>query len=88
MPTDEFAESVARLHAASPMGKRLRVTAAVTLHPESARHGDDGVVHPLAEAVSLWEAGADTVIVHPLAFCDSTEELGTFLHPLLEARAG
>lgn len=86
MPMQEFSDSVAKLNAANTERERLKVTAAVTLPLDSSSPRAQGISHPLDEALALWEAGADTVIVHPLMFCNSLRDLATFLEPLLEAR--
>ncbi|WP_166389324.1 TIGR03619 family F420-dependent LLM class oxidoreductase [Nocardioides ochotonae] len=89
MPVEDFAAGVARLRAACVEAGRdpapLPVTGAVTLLPQEVRAVDAGVPHPLAEVEALWDAGADTVIVHPLAHCDGLEDLPGFLSPLLAA---
>nr|WP_253945589.1 TIGR03619 family F420-dependent LLM class oxidoreductase [Nocardioides sp. zg-DK7169] len=89
MPVADFAAGVARLRAACADAGRdpatLAVTGAVTLPPQHVRAAEAGLPHPLAEAEALWDAGADTVIVHPLAHCDDLEDLPEFLSPLLAA---
>ena len=89
MPVEDFAAGVARLRAACAEAGRdpasLAVTGAVTLLPQEVRAAEAGVPHPLAEVEALWAAGADTVIVHPLAHCDGLEDLPGFLAPLLAA---
>lgn len=86
MSARELKESIAELQETSPHGKRLRVTAPVSLPHESARIGDADLPNPLDEALDLWDAGAETVIVHPSAFCSSPDDLRQFLEPLLAAR--
>jgi probable F420-dependent oxidoreductase len=78
MPIEQFRESLATL------GADIRVTAAATLPAEL--EGSPLPGYPLPEAEALWDAGAETVIVHPSRFVDSPDGLAAFLTPLLAAR--
>ncbi|MER7004828.1 TIGR03619 family F420-dependent LLM class oxidoreductase [Dactylosporangium sp. NPDC000555] len=64
----------------------VTVTAATTLVAHGKSAEEAGAMPVLEEARALWDAGADCVIVHPLAFVRAPEELPAFLRPLLDAR--
>ncbi|WP_238015818.1 TIGR03619 family F420-dependent LLM class oxidoreductase [Dactylosporangium sp. AC04546] len=64
----------------------VTVTAATTLVAHGRTAEEVGAMPVVEEAQALWDAGADCVIVHPLAFVRSAEELPEFLKPLLDAR--
>ncbi|GAA2576765.1 LLM class F420-dependent oxidoreductase [Dactylosporangium fulvum] len=64
----------------------VTVTTATTLVAHGKSAEEVGAMPVLEEARALWDAGADCVIVHPLAFVRTPEELPGFLQPLLDAR--
>ncbi|MFB2600350.1 TIGR03619 family F420-dependent LLM class oxidoreductase [Herbiconiux sp. P17] len=100
MPIEQFRESVVafgaapdasqasgrsgRTDAQGASGTAIRITAAVTLSGEL--EGSPVLGHPLQEAEALWDAGAETVIVHPSRFVGSPDGLARFLAPILSAR--
>lgn len=90
MPAEDLAAGVQLLRTAWTEGGRdlgaLVVSATVSLVPHGVNADVAGAPHPLDEAVGLWEAGAEVVMVHPVAFCRQVSDLPEFLAPLLEAR--
>jgi probable F420-dependent oxidoreductase len=84
MPPQELRHAISILRSSSDRAGLLKVTAATTLHPHGTRIADRSEV--LDEVISLWDAGADSVIVQPHAFCNSMNDLEGFLAPLLDAR--
>lgn len=84
MPASELQSSIERLRSHSEGAQALSVTAATTLHPHGTHVADRSEV--LDEVQALWQAGADTVIVQPRAFCNSLADLEGFLAPLIAAR--
>ncbi|WP_433073989.1 TIGR03619 family F420-dependent LLM class oxidoreductase [Dactylosporangium sp. CA-052675] len=90
MPIEEFRAAVAAIRGACERAGRdprsVTVTAATTLVAHEMTAEEAGAAPVLQEALQLWDAGADCVIVHPIAFVKGAEELPAFLQPLLEAR--
>jgi alkanesulfonate monooxygenase SsuD/methylene tetrahydromethanopterin reductase-like flavin-dependent oxidoreductase (luciferase family) len=64
----------------------VTITTATTLVAHGLSAEEVGAMPVLDEANALWDAGSDCVIVHPLAFTSSPEDLPGFLQPLLDAR--
>ncbi|WP_433220558.1 TIGR03619 family F420-dependent LLM class oxidoreductase [Dactylosporangium sp. CS-047395] len=90
MPLDGVREAIAAIRAECERTGRdpgsIPVTVATTLVAHGKTAEEVGAMPVLEEARALWAAGADCVIVHPLAFVRSAEELPEFLRPLLDAR--
>lgn len=86
---EDFRAGLAALHAeCDRVGRDRRslvVTAAVDL-PSARPEATAEVPHPGPEAEALWEAGADVVLVHGLAFCEQLDELHSFLASMIEVR--
>ena len=92
MTAAELSAGIAELRrAAQGVGRdpgELGVTAVAPLVAHAHRARDVGVPHPAAFAEESWAAGADLVLVHPVAHCSSLDDLPEFLAPLLDGRAG
>jgi probable F420-dependent oxidoreductase len=90
MPIADVRAAVERLRAECRRVGRdpdsVTVTTATTLVAHGRSAEEVGAMPVLDEANALWDAGSDCVIVHPLAFTSSPEDLPGFLRPLLDAR--
>ena len=90
LPSGEVRRAVAAIRAECGRVGRdpssVTVTAATTLVAHGQTAAEAGAMPVVEEATALWDAGADCVIVHPLAFVRSPDDLPGFLQPLLEAR--
>ncbi|WP_327010498.1 TIGR03619 family F420-dependent LLM class oxidoreductase [Dactylosporangium sp. NBC_01737] len=90
MPIEDVRAAIAGIRAeCGRVGRdpaEVTVTAATTLVPHGKSAGEVGAMPVVQEAQALWDAGADCVIVHPLAFVRAPQELPGFLQPLLDAR--
>ncbi len=90
MPVEEVRAAIAAIRAECVRVGRDPATIPVTTATTLVAHGrtaeEVGAAPVLQEARALWEAGADCVIVHPLAFVRTPQELPAFLQPLLDAR--
>ncbi|MEV6924586.1 TIGR03619 family F420-dependent LLM class oxidoreductase [Dactylosporangium sp. NPDC051485] len=90
MPVEAVRAAIAGLRAECERVGRapgsVAVTAATTLVAHGTTAEEAGAMPVLQEARALWDAGADCVIVHPLAFLRTPQELPAFLQPLLDAR--
>jgi probable F420-dependent oxidoreductase len=76
---EQLASDLTRLRRACEQFGRdpgsLKITAPLSLAPVGVSFEATGFPDPVEECASLFEAGADVVLAHPLPYCQSLDEL-------------